>query len=79
MHKPFRLDYRRGIPPLEEVENMASNNPDRFKHKLETVVRAWQATAPTAKFTGMSVAEFEAKVKPSFDARQKIDEGERLV
>lgn len=27
----------------------------------------------------MSVAEFEAKVKPSFDARQKIDEGERLV
>lgn len=42
MHKPFRLDYRRGIPPPEEVENMASNNPDRFKHKLETVVRAWQ-------------------------------------
>ncbi len=58
---------------------MASNNPDKFRSKLDTILKAWKDKAPTAKFAGMSIAEFEAKVKPAYDARAKVAEGESLM
>ena len=37
------------------------------------ILNAWQTLAPTKKFAGMTVEEFDAFIKPSFDARDQLD------
>ena len=36
------------------------------------MVSAWTELAPTAQFAGLTLAQFEAKVKPSFDTRTEV-------
>lgn len=39
---------------------------------LNDVINAWRELAPTAQFAGLTLAQFEAKVKPSFDTRTEV-------
>lgn len=40
---------------------------------LKAISDAWEKLAPAKKFAEMTLAEFKAKVQPSFDARTAID------
>ena len=55
------------------------NNPEGFKSKLDTVIAAWEERAPEASFGGMTLQRFKDAVKPSYDAREKIADGERMI
>jgi hypothetical protein len=37
------------------------------------MLTAWQTLAPNKSFGGMTLAQFQAAVQPSFDARDNID------
>lgn len=55
------------------------NNPEGFKAKLDKVIKAWGDKAPKASFGGMTYTDFQTAVKPSYDARVKIDQGEQMI
>lgn len=40
--------------------------------KIDQAVNAWETLAPTAKFGGMSLAEFKAAVQPSQTTREAL-------
>ena len=49
-----------------------SDSPKLTEEFLNDVVSAWTELAPTAQFAGFTLAQFEAKVKPSFDTRTEV-------
>ena len=49
-----------------------SEGPKATETFLDDVVSAWTELAPTAEFAGLTLAQFEAKVKPSFDTRAEV-------
>ncbi|HEY1771504.1 MAG TPA: hypothetical protein VGG02_14730 [Chthoniobacterales bacterium] len=54
-------------------------NPEAFKNKLDKVVEAWDDKAATTSFGGMTLTQFKFNVQPSYDARNKIADGEQMV
>jgi hypothetical protein len=49
------------------------SNPQTIADDTNTIINAWTTLAPAASFGGMTLAQYQAKVKPSFDARTTID------
>ncbi|MEN9575249.1 MAG: hypothetical protein RL514_3104 [Verrucomicrobiota bacterium] len=47
-------------------------NPKETGDWLAKLVKAWKENAAEKQFAGMTLAQFEAKVKPSFDARDAV-------
>lgn len=47
-------------------------NPQSIAKATNTIINAWTTIAPTAIFAGMTLEQYKAKVKPSFDARVVI-------
>jgi len=50
---------------------MQKRNPKRTAQKLQKVIDAWTTLRPTKSFSGMTLEQFKAKVKPSLDLRQE--------
>lgn len=46
--------------------------PKSTEKKLETMINVWETLRPTKSFAGLTLDEFKAKVKNSFDARNVI-------
>lgn len=44
--------------------------------RLNKLLESWEELAADKSFAGMSLAEFQAKVKPSLDARKDIKDAE---
>lgn len=51
-------------------------SPRLTAEKLSKLSQAWQDLAPDTSFGGMTLAEFKAKVQPSFDARTAVGTAE---
>ena len=49
------------------------SRPKDIEEKLERILNGWRTLAPEKSFGGMSLAQFEAAVAPSKDARQRIE------
>jgi hypothetical protein len=49
-----------------------TESPLKMEEFLTDVVSAWEELAPEASFAGFTLAEFKAKVKPSFDTRTEV-------
>ena len=49
-----------------------SQAPKTVEDATNQILNAWQTLAPTATFAGLTLAQYQAKVQPSFDARTKI-------
>ncbi len=49
-----------------------TESPKIIETFLNDVIAAWSELAPDAEFAGLTLAQFEAKVKPSYDARTEI-------
>ncbi len=49
-----------------------ADSPKLTEVFLNDVINAWKELAPTAQFAGVTLAQFEAKVKPSFDTRTEV-------
>ena len=50
-----------------------SESPKLTEEFLNDVVSAWEELAPSAQFAGLSLAQFKAKVQPSFDTRTELE------
>ena len=50
-----------------------SDSPKLTEEFLNDVVSAWEELAPSAQFAGLSLAQFKAKVQPSFDTRTELE------
>jgi hypothetical protein len=48
------------------------DNPEGIEKSLDTVENAWETLRPAKSFGGMTLEEFQAKIKPSRDARDEI-------
>jgi len=46
--------------------------PKSNKEKLDRIINAWQTLASTKTFAGMTLAQFKAVVKPSYDTREDL-------
>ena len=46
--------------------------PKDTNDRLNRMLAAWEEQAPSAKFSGMTLAQFKEAVKPSFDHRETI-------
>jgi hypothetical protein len=46
--------------------------PKNNQDKLDKISDAWQTLAPDKSFGGMTLAQFRAGVKPSYDSRERI-------
>jgi hypothetical protein len=51
---------------------MMRKAPKDAMAKIDQAVKAWETLAPTAKFGGMSLAEFKAAVQPSQTTREAL-------
>jgi hypothetical protein len=49
-----------------------ATSPSAVETKLDNVLNAWETNAADKSFGGMTLAQFKAAVKPSFDARSAI-------
>ena len=49
-----------------------ANNPAIVEEAITDITNAWTTLAPAATFAGMTLAQYEAAVKPSLDARVTI-------
>ena len=49
-----------------------ANNPAEVEGTITDITNAWTALALTASFGGMTLAQYQAAVKPSLDARTAI-------
>lgn len=54
-------------PPRKEVITLKPNK--EIAERLERATRAWETLAPDAKFSGMNLDDFKARVQQSLDAR----------
>ena len=50
-----------------------SDSPRENEAKLRMILNAWKTLAPDEEFSGQTVVQFEAFIKPSFDTRQQLD------
>lgn len=50
-----------------------SDSPKLTEEFLNDVISAWEEMAPSAQFAGLSLAQFKAKVQPSFDTRAELE------
>ena len=48
--------------------------PKENLSKLQRILNAWETLAPNKSFGGMTLAQFQAAVQPSQDARQQIED-----
>jgi hypothetical protein len=48
------------------------DSPKRNKERLDKILNAWQTLAPDKSFGGMTPAQFKAKIKPSYDSRDRL-------
>lgn len=46
--------------------------PKNIEARLNAVLNAWKTLRPEKSFAGMTLAQFEAKLKPALDARAAI-------
>jgi hypothetical protein len=48
------------------------NTPKSTEERLNRILNAWRAQAADKSFGGMTLAQFEAEVEPSFTARRNL-------
>jgi hypothetical protein len=48
------------------------NSPKKTEDKLKMVLQAWKDEAADKTFGGMTLAQFEAEIAPSFTTRQNL-------
>ena len=46
--------------------------PKQLADNTATIINAWKTIAPNATFAGMTLAQYQAKVQPSVDARNTL-------
>lgn len=51
-----------------------AGSPKDNEEKLNQVLNAWKTLAADKSFAGMTAAQFEAAIAPSFTTRQQIDD-----
>jgi hypothetical protein len=44
----------------------------KIENETSDIINAWSTLAPTASFGGMTLAQYKAKVQPTFDTRSAI-------
>ncbi|HJQ32647.1 MAG TPA: hypothetical protein VJ866_10725 [Pyrinomonadaceae bacterium] len=49
-------------------------SPKTIEEKIERMLNAWGTLAPQKSFGGMTLAQFEAAVAPSLEARRRIEQ-----
>ena len=54
-------------------------NPKIVGDHLEAVIAGWEEHAADASFSGLTLAQFKTKVKPSLDARAVIEDLDRQL
>lgn len=47
--------------------------PKKTKERLDRIVNAWQTLAPDKPFGDMTLEQFKAKIKPSYDSRERLE------
>ena len=53
---------------------MASKNkPQESLDKINTVTNAWKTLRPAKTFAGLTLEQFQTKLKPSHDTRAEVD------
>ena len=67
---PSLLVYN--TPILFHLEASMRKAPKDVKAKIDQTVKAWETLAPTARFGGMALGEFEAAVLPSQTTRDTL-------
>ena len=50
-----------------------AGSPKDNEEKLNAILNAWKTLAADKAFAGMTAAQFEAAIAPSFTARQQLD------
>ena len=55
------------------------SNPKNAQTKLDRLISAWETLAPEKSFGGMTLKEFKAAVKPSYDKRTELQVLENQV
>jgi hypothetical protein len=55
------------------------SQPKITLEKLNNIIKGWETLAPDKSFGGMTLAQFKAAVKPSFDARDELTALENQV
>ncbi len=50
-----------------------ANNPAELEQQITDITNAWTELAPAATFGGMTLAQYQAAVKPSLDARATLE------
>lgn len=48
------------------------SQPKSTLEKLNSVINGWETLTPNKSFGGMTLAQFKAAVKPSFDTREAL-------
>jgi hypothetical protein len=48
------------------------SQPKSTLEKLNKAIKGWETLAPDKSFGGMTLAQFKAKVQPSFDTREEL-------
>ena len=56
-----------------------AGNPQENGNKINKVANAWESLRPAKSFAGMTLADFQAAVKPSLDARATITDLENQL
>lgn len=56
-----------------------AKTPKGTEEKLERIRNGWRTLAPDKSFGGMTLAQFEAAIAPSLDARQRIKDLENQL
>jgi hypothetical protein len=63
----------------EKKEVRKMDNPKGIEDKLTKVADAWETLRETKSFGGMTLEQFKAAIKPSFDARAEIKKLEKQI
>lgn len=50
-----------------------ARSPKEIELRIHRILNAWQTHAPGKSFGNMTLAQFQAAVQPSLDARQRIE------
>ena len=51
-----------------------NSNPKAIGDQIESILAGWKEYAPNAAFLGKTLLQFKLAVKPSLDARARIDD-----
>jgi hypothetical protein len=54
------------------INNMSTKSPKQVGTKLQKMISAWTKLRPAKQFAGMTVEQFNEKVKPSLDTREEL-------